>query len=122
MRIAPSKGVALHRRLAEQRRRVNPQARRALEILGHAIEYLTDEFISEFEDAPAAWRTDRLVSIQLLSEINRRIYFECEEAPGIKDHSNSLAWQENSAVHTAGGGATAEPLPRPFFLSQKSPL
>jgi hypothetical protein len=94
MRIASLNGIALRRILAGRRRRVSPQADRALEILGHAIEYLTDELIFESEDAPTSWRTGLIDSIQLLVEINRLVYFECPESLGIKDRSNLLASED----------------------------
>jgi hypothetical protein len=61
------------------RRRIIPQAGRALEILGHAIEYLTDEFAHE--GGPLSAHDGRVQAVQLLMALNRQVYFECLEAP-----------------------------------------
>jgi hypothetical protein len=57
------------------RRRISPQAGRALVILGHAIEYLSDEFVHE--GGPVSLSDGRIEAIQLLMSVNRQIYFEC---------------------------------------------
>jgi hypothetical protein len=64
-----------------RRRRIDRSSGRALEILGHAIEYLTDEFgqngcMSSSDKGP-------LDAVQLLMAVNREIYFECPEIPTI---------------------------------------
>ena len=63
----------------DRRRRINPQAGHALEILGHAIEYLADECVHEGGCLTA--RDPRLEAIQLLMAHNREIYFACPEIP-----------------------------------------
>ena len=63
----------------KRRRSINPQAGHALEILGHAIEYLTDEFIHEGGSFSA--NNSQLQAVQLLMAVNRQIYFECPEVP-----------------------------------------
>jgi hypothetical protein len=62
-----------------RRRHITPQAGRALEVLGHAIEYLTDEFVHDCSSLSA--RNDQLEAVQLLMAVNRRIYYECPEEP-----------------------------------------
>ena len=68
---------------AAVRRRISPQAGRALEILGHAIEYLTDEYVHrgggfhQGDPEPEA--------IQLLMAANRAIYFDCPELPRFRE-------------------------------------
>lgn len=74
-----------------RRRRISPQAGRALEILGHAIEYLADEYAHE--GFAAADHAGRLEAIQLLIKANRGIYFECPEVPGIRERILSW-WRE----------------------------
>jgi len=69
------------------RRRISPRAGHALEILGHAIEYLTDEYIHNV-GAPAG--APQLQAIQLLMSVNRQIYFECPEVPTLKDRCRAL--------------------------------
>jgi hypothetical protein len=71
-----------------RRRRVSPQAGRALEILGHAIEYLTDEYI--YAGGSFLAYDPRLEAAQLLMTINREIYFNCPEAPSLGERCLSL--------------------------------
>ena len=62
-----------------RRRRVSPQAGRALEILGHAIDYLIDEHIErggQFRQSDPEFE-----AVQLLMAANRAIYFDCPEIP-----------------------------------------
>lgn len=71
-----------------RRRRISPQAGRALEVLGHAIEYLTDEFVQE-GTAPSA-NHPQIVAVQLLMDLNRQIYFECPEQPGFCERCRAI--------------------------------
>ena len=71
-----------------RRRRITPQAGHALEILGHAIEYLTDEFVHEGGSLSA--EDDRLKAVKLLMALNRQIYFECPEVPTFRERCRSL--------------------------------
>ena len=75
--------VARHRR-----RIITPQAGRALEVLGHAIEYLTDEFVHE--GGGFAANNAQLEAVQLLMALNRQVYFECPEAPTFAERCRSL--------------------------------
>jgi hypothetical protein len=69
-------------------RRITPQAGRALEILGHAIEYLTDEFVHcGGELSP---RNAQLEAVQLLMGLNRQVYFECPEVVTLGDRLRSM--------------------------------
>ena len=64
-----------------RRRRINPRAGHALEILGHAIEYLTDEFVhcgGSFSSG-----NSQLEAVQMLMARNREVYFECPEIPSL---------------------------------------
>jgi hypothetical protein len=72
----------------KRRRSISPQAGRGLEILGHAIEYLTDEFVHE----GGSFTSDngQLQAVQLLMAVNRQIYFECPEVPSFRDRVASL--------------------------------
>ncbi|MGB6191110.1 MAG: hypothetical protein WBF42_01470 [Terracidiphilus sp.] len=59
----------------ERSERTGPLARRsgrALEILGHAIEYLADEYVRD--NSPAEAKEGTLQAIQILMEANRDIY------------------------------------------------
>ena len=60
------------------RRRITPDAGHALEKLGHAIEYLSDEFMVAPEDSKG-----RMEAILLIMEINRKVYADCPEVLSI---------------------------------------
>jgi hypothetical protein len=64
-----------------RRRHITEQAGRALEILGHAIEYLTDEFVEQ-GCSPSADK-GQLDAVQLLMALNRQVYFECPEVSSL---------------------------------------
>ena len=76
------------RRTPNRRRRIDPQAGRALEKLGHAIEYLTDEFVHQGGSLSA--RDPQLEAVQLLMAANRKVYFECPEVPTFAERWRSL--------------------------------
>jgi hypothetical protein len=66
------------------RRRTTPEAGFALEILGHAIEYLADEYVHEAGLLPSVHKGDpRVEAIQLLMAANRQVYFACPVAPSL---------------------------------------
>ena len=69
-------------------RHTTPEAGRALEILGHAIEYLADELVHE--GGPLSAANGQVQAIQLLMALNRRIYFECPIASTIGDRLHLL--------------------------------
>ncbi len=59
-------------------RRITRDAGRGLEILGHAIEYLADEYALEIERYGALDPTDpRLEAIRILKLLNRKIHYSC---------------------------------------------
>jgi hypothetical protein len=62
------------------RRRISPMNGRALETLGHAIEYLTDEYaLSAIQVGKLDTRDPRIEAIQMLMALNRQIYYTCPE-------------------------------------------
>lgn len=61
------------------RRTITPGAGKALEILAHALEYLSDE--CAVSDEPEPWLGARMDAIKLLKTLNRGIYLACPEAP-----------------------------------------
>jgi hypothetical protein len=64
------------------RRRPTPESGRALEILGHAIEYLADEYaVDPSSKGPLGNLDPRIEAIQLLKKLNRQIYLACEVVP-----------------------------------------
>ena len=79
-------------------RHITPQAGRALEILGQAIEYLTDEYVHDRgylnpDDA-------RMDAIQLLMRLNREVYFQCPVARGFATRCRELLGHFIHPAHT----------------------
>jgi hypothetical protein len=75
-------------RCGVRRRVISPEAGRALEVLGHAIEYLADEYVHRGISI-SAYDGD-VEAMQLLMSLNRQIYFECPEAPSMADRWRAL--------------------------------
>jgi hypothetical protein len=71
-----------------RRRLITPEAGHALEILGHAIEYLTDEFV--YEDDALYARNAQLQAVQILMALNRQVYFACPEVPTFAERCLAL--------------------------------
>jgi hypothetical protein len=62
------------------RRQLSPEEGRAIEILGHAIEYLADEYCADAEPKGRLGNADpRIEAIQTLKALNRSIYYAAEE-------------------------------------------
>ena len=80
----PSTASAVSVSAVRARRRLTPQAGHALEILGHAVEYLSDEFMHEYP-LSISERAGRMQAIELIMYRNRQVYFECPEIPSIRD-------------------------------------
>lgn len=89
-RSAPLAEKKAHLRLAKAgrsaepkppvRRRLSPEGGRALEILGHAIEYLADEYAADPNDkGPLGSADPRIEAIQVLKALNRAVYFSGTE-------------------------------------------
>jgi hypothetical protein len=70
------------------RRRITPEDGRGLEKLGHALEYLADEFVRDGCEVVEDY--GRLMAIQLLASLNRQIYFACGVQPTMRDRVQSL--------------------------------
>src|SRR5579862_3875582 len=75
---------------AHRRRQISQPAGRALEILGHAIEYLADEYVHEGGSISA--RDPRVEAVQLLMARNREVYFACPEVPTVAERV--LGWAQ----------------------------
>ena len=73
---------------SNRRRRIDPASGRALETLGHAIEYLADELVRNSELILA--HDPRVVAIQLLMVLNRQIYFQCPEVRTFGERCRSM--------------------------------
>ena len=83
-----ARAVAAFRGRTTRRRRIGPKARRALKILGHAIEYLSNEFVRG--QSPDLDREGQLGAIHILMALNRQIYFECPEKPTLGERWRTL--------------------------------
>ncbi|MDR3723795.1 MAG: hypothetical protein P4K83_04825 [Terracidiphilus sp.] len=71
-----------------RRRRIDRKSGQALEILGHAIEYLTDEFVHD--GGFLSSDKGQLEAVQLLMAVNREIYFECPQIPTLGERMLAL--------------------------------
>jgi hypothetical protein len=80
---------------SNRRRRITPRAGHALEILGHAIDYLTDEFVHRGESLSP--RSGELEAVQLLKAVNRQVYFECPEVVTVSDRLLSILHHHRAA-------------------------
>ena len=80
--------ICTDRAPSKRRRRISPQAGRALELLGHAIEYLTDEFMHQ--GARFSAREEQFEAVHMLMALNRRVYFECPEVPTFGERCRAL--------------------------------
>lgn len=97
MPVASTAGLRSNRR-----RRIDVEAGHALEILGHAIEYLTDEFVHNGVEMSS--RNGQVEAVQLLMRMNRQVYFECPEVPTIGERLRAMlhlhAAYKSSENHT----------------------
>jgi hypothetical protein len=75
------------------RRRTTAEAGLALEVLGHAIEYLADEYVHEVDSLSFSVRGDsRVEAIQLLMAANRQVYYACSLVPSLPKWLSLLWW------------------------------
>jgi hypothetical protein len=87
--VVPDIGAAPPAQIgAIRQRRVSPEAGRALEILGHAIEYLSDEYI--YRGGSFSAGDSEIEAMQTLMGANRQIYFGCPEMPSTANWWRSL--------------------------------
>ena len=70
------------------RRRIDPRAGHALEILGHAIDYLVDEYRNE--GMPISSSKAQEEAVKLLMAFNRQVYFECPFVPTLSERFRSF--------------------------------
>ena len=74
--------------VVQRRRNLSPEAGRAIELLGHAIEYLADEIALDCLDPSMRAKSEmfpRLQAIEMLMARNRDIYLSCAEAPTLAE-------------------------------------
>jgi len=86
--MLPPAGAYITDGLLLRRRRIDIHSGHALEMLGHAIEYLADEILNE-GNLPTAG-DDRVQAMEILKALNRQIYFECPVVPTLHDRVHSL--------------------------------
>ena len=79
-----------------RRRSIDPRTGRALEILGHAIEYLADEFA--FQGGSFTADRGQIEAIQLLMAINRQIYLQCPEVPTFGQWLRTLLHRQSKEI------------------------
>lgn len=70
------------------RRRIDPETGKALVALGHAIEYLADEFV--YEAGQHKPNRGQLDAIHILMAINRDLYLACPEIQPFRQWLRSL--------------------------------
>lgn len=80
--------ILLRRAGPKRRYRISPEAGKALEKLGHAIDYLMDEFLNA--GGSFCGNEPQLEAIRVLMAINRQIYLGCPEAPTLRERDG--AW------------------------------
>ena len=85
-RAIPASGIQTQRR-----RRISPESGRALEILGHAIEYLSDEFIHN--GGELTQHNPEVEAVQLLMSLNRQVYLSCPEVPSFGDRLRAFLYR-----------------------------
>jgi len=76
-----------------RRRQVSRADGRGIEVLGHAIEYLSDEAIDKGCDE-AGYR-DLQATLALLMRLNREIYFACPYVPTFGERLRLLLHHRN---------------------------
>ena len=71
-----------------RRRQISYPAGRGLELLAHAIEYLSDEAVERGLDP--AENADHQAALAILMRLNREIYFACPCVPTFGERLRSL--------------------------------
>lgn len=72
----------------QRQRKPSPETARGLEMLSHAIEYLSDEFALDCMDRILGTQVGihpRLRAIELLKKCNRELYLGCPEVPTMSE-------------------------------------
>ena len=84
-----------------RRRRLSPEQGRAIEMLGHAIEYLGDELALECVSLGLRETSGihpQIAAIQILKERNREVYLICPEILSMRERVRS--WMHLSKLRT----------------------
>jgi hypothetical protein len=77
--VSAASTTPVTREQAKRCHRITPEAGHALEMFGHAIEYLTDELVDKSTSLSA--NKECVQAIQILVALNRQVYFECPLVP-----------------------------------------
>ena len=80
--------TAVFGRTTVRRRQISREAGRALEVLGHAIDYLTDEYVHA--GGSICPQDAQVEAVQLLMKVNREIYLGCPAVPTMEERLRSL--------------------------------
>ena len=78
-----------------RRRMVSPEDGRAIEMLGHAIEYLEDEFALDCRSHPqnvVSGMHPQVAAIAILKQCNRVVYLSCPEVPALRTRIRAVLW------------------------------
>ena len=76
----------------KRNRRISREAGSALEIIGHAIQYLIDEHVHE--GSLLKYEEANLEAIGLLKDLNRQIYLDCPEMPSFRERCRALLFEK----------------------------
>ena len=88
---APTRAVPASVVHKNRPRRITPEAGHALEKLGHAIEYLSDEFVHN--GGELTQHNPQVEAVQLLMAVNREVYFSCPEVPRWADRFRAFLYR-----------------------------
>ena len=88
LRMRTAAPAAVTGRSGVRHRRISAEAGHALEILGHAIEYLTDEFV--YAGGSFSAHDAQVEAVQLLMGLNREVYLDCPEVPTFAERFRTL--------------------------------
>jgi hypothetical protein len=83
---------------SSRRRQIPPLSGKALEVLGHAIEYLADEYVLHAGSLPSLHSEDpQIRAIQLLMAASRTVYWSCPVAPTLRERVTRVLWRTMGA-------------------------
>jgi hypothetical protein len=96
IRLAPSPAPFVRRRLSRE-------SAQGLEILGHAIEYLADEYaVDPADKGPLGNADPRIAAMQTLKSLNRAVYFSGAEVQPVWQRIRQ--WFLRSTLSNIGSG------------------
>ena len=96
IRLASPPAPFVHRRLSRE-------SAQGLEILGHAIEYLADEYaVDPADKGPLGNADPRIAAIQMLKALNRGVYFSGVEVQPVWQRIR--LWLLRSTTSHVGSG------------------